>query len=466
MPVEWTGSGPEVLLRVDRKLREPLGAQLQHELRDAIRSGRLSEGERLPSSRVLARSLGTSRGLITECYAQLEAEGYLSTRPGSATRVAAAPVVLLAPARRAAPPRRLAADFRPSMPDLASFPMRDWLWALGEAGRQAPPAAAGYGDPRGRAELREVLAAYLRRVRGAAADPEYTVICAGFTQGLNILLRTLARGGLDRVAIEDPGDRDNDTVAERAGLRAVPVPVDERGVDVGALAASGARAVVLTPAHQAPTGVVLAPERRQAVIAWAASADGVIIEDDYDAEFRYDRQPVGSLQGLAPDRVAAVGTVSKSLAPFLRLGWIICPPRLAEAVAHEKQIADRGSPGLDQVALARLIESGRYDRHLRRMRAVYATRRGALADALARQAPGLALHGLAAGLQAVARLPDTAAEQAVVAAARERSIGLHGMSHWRFDGAADPPELVIGFGNLTENTIRLGIAAIGDLLRG
>ena len=161
-----------------------------------------------------------------------------------------------------------------------------------------------------------------------------------------------------------------------------------------------------------------------------------------------------------------MGSVSKSLAPFLRLGWIICPPRLAEAAAREKQIADRGSPGLDQLALARLIESGRYDRHLRRMRAVYATRRSALADALARQAPGLALSGLAAGLQAVARLPDITAEQAVVAAARERSIGLHGMSHWRFGGAADPPELVIGFGNLTENTIRRGIAAIGDLLRG
>jgi len=441
-------------------------AQLRRALRDAIRSGRLSEGERLPSSRVLARSLCISRGLITDCYGQLEAEGYLSTRAGSATRVAAAQVRLLAPARRAAPPGRLAADFRPSVPDLASFPMRDWLWALGEAGRRAPAAAADYGDPRGSAELREVLAAHHSRVWGAAADPEYTVICAGFTQGINILLRALARRGVDRVAIEDPGDRDNDTVAERAGLRAVPVPVDDRGVDVGALAASGARAVVLTPAHQAPTGVVLAPDRRQALIAWAAGADGVIIEDDYDAEFRYDRQPVGSLQGLAPDRVAAVGTVSKSLAPFLRLGWIICPPQLAEAVAREKQIADRGSPGLDQLALAKLIESGRYDRHLRRMRAVYATRRSALADALARQVPGLALSGLAAGLQAVAPLPDTATEQAVVAAARERSIGLHGMSQWRFSGAADPPELVIGFGNLTENTIRWGIAAIGDLLRG
>lgn len=471
MAVEWTGWSPEVLLRLDRDSREPLGAQLQGRLRDAIRSGRLSPGERLPSSRVLAGGLSVSRGLVTECYAQLEAEGYLSTRPGSATRVAPAPASLPAPAGRAparndAVPPRLAADFRPAVPDLASFPMRDWLWAMGEAGRRAPVTAAGYGDPRGSAELRRVLAAYLRRVRGAVADPEHLVICSGFTQGVGLLLRALARDGITRVAVEDPGDRDNDTVAERAGLTAVPVPVDELGADVAALRSSGARAVILTPAHQTPTGVVLAPERRQALMAWAAEAQGVIIEDDYDAEFRYDRQPVGALQGLDPGRVASLGSVSKSLAPFLRLGWIACPPGLADAVSREKQIADRGSPGLDQLALARLIESGRYDKHLRRMRAVYAARRAALVQALAQHAPGLALTGLAAGFHAVARLPATTGEQAVIAAARERSVGLTGMSRYRPDGAAGPPELVIGFGNLTENAIRHGVAAIGDLLRG
>jgi len=311
-----------------------------------------------------------------------------------------------------------------------------------------------------------VLAAYLRRVRGAAASPEDVVICSGYTQGAGLLLRALARNGVTRVAVEDPGDRDNDTAAERAGLTAVPVPVDERGVDVGALRSSGARAVILTPAHQTPTGVVLAPERRQALIAWAAETDAVIIEDDYDAEFRYDRQPVGSLQGLAPSRVASIGSVSKSLAPFLRLGWIVCPPGLADAAAEEKRIADRGSPGLDQLALARLMESGRYDKHLRRMRAVYTARRAALAEALAEHATGLALTGLAAGFHAVAHLPDTASEHDVVTRARERSIGLTGMSGYRFGGAPVPPELVLGFGNLTESTIRSGIAAVGDLLRG
>jgi len=467
VPVEWTGLGPELLLRLNRGQGEPVGLQLQRELREAVRSGRLSAGERLPSSRVLARELGVSRGLVTECYGQLEAEGYLSTRAGSATRVGlrAAAVPAIA-ATRAVSPRRLMADFRPAMPDLRSFPMRDWLWALGEAGREAPAAAVGYGDPRGCAELRVVVAAYLRRVRGSAAQPEHTVICTGFTQGANLLLRALASSGVRRVALEDPGDRDNDAIAERAGLQAVPVPVDDCGIDVEALSATGARAVLLTPAHQTPTGVVLAAERRQALVAWAADADAVIIEDDYDAEFRYDRQPVGSLQGLAPGRVAAVGSVSKSLAPAMRLGWIVCPPWLADAVAREKTVADRGSPALDQLALARLIESGRYDRHLRRMRGVYAARRQALTEALARHAPNVALGGLAAGFHAVARLPGSTTEAAIISAANDRSVGLYGMSSYRSSGATDPPELVIGFGNLSENSIRQGIAAITDLLRG
>ena len=358
MAVEWTGLGPELLLRLDRSAAETLGSQLQHELRDAIRNGRLREGERLPSSRVLAGELGVSRGLVLESYGQLEAEGYLSTRIGSATRVSARAVP---PEPTAAPPpvaTALRVDFRYGVPDLTGFPMRDWIWALGEAGRTAPTESVNYGDPRGSLELREILAAYLRRVRGAVTEADQLVVCSGFAQGVNLIFRALARSGVQRVAVEDPGDRDLDLTVRRAGLEAVPVPVDERGVDVEVLSASGARAVVLTPAHQCPTGVVLAPERRQALVAWAATHDAVIIEDEYDAEFRYDRQPVGSLQGLAPDRVASVGSVSKSLAPGMRLGWVACPARLGELIAEEKRDADRGSPALDQLALARLIASG------------------------------------------------------------------------------------------------------------
>lgn len=465
MPVEWSGLGPELLLALDRKRVEPLGAQLEGELREAIRSGRLAPDERLPSSRALARELGVSRGLIQECYAQLHAEGYLTTRTGSATRVAATTHQAPTPiARPAASASRLAVDFRPGQPDLTSFPRKDWMWALREVSRTAGPDAFGYGDSRGERKLREVLAGYLRRVRGAAADPDRVVICSGFAQGINLVLRALARGGVSGVAFEDPGDIDPQVSQASWGLDGVAVPVDDDGIDVAALEASGARAAVLTPAHQSPTGVVLGPHRRQALVTWADARDATIVEDDYDAEFRYDREPVGALQGLAPDRVALVGTVSKSLAPTIRLGWIVCPAWLLDDIADAKQLDDRGSPGLDQLALATLIESGRYDKHLRNMRSVYAGKRQALIEALARHAPSVELRGLAAGFHAVARLADGVDERAVVAAARERGVGLYPMSDLNFGGQTRPPELVLGFGNLSEPAIHRGIAAIADLL--
>jgi GntR family transcriptional regulator / MocR family aminotransferase len=361
---------------------------------------------------------------------------------------------------------RASSDFRPGVSDLNSFPLHDWLWAVGRAARQAPTAAMGYGDSRGAGALREVLAAYLRRVRGGSGDADRMLICSGFAQGINLVVRALGSHGVRRIAFENPGDRDLRATAGRAGLEAVPVAVDERGVDVAALSATGARAVVVTPAHQAPTGVVLASERRQALVAWASEADAVIIEDEYDNECRYDRQPVGSLEGLAPDRVASIGTVSKTLAPTLRLGWVVCPSWLIEAVVQEKRLADRGSPGLDQLALATLIESGRYDRHLRHMRALYAERRAALVEALAAHVPGLKLTGLAAGFHAVAHLPDGLQERSIVAAALERSIGLYGMSRYRADEGTDPTQLVLGFGNLGVSTIKRGIAAIADLIGG
>jgi GntR family transcriptional regulator/MocR family aminotransferase len=406
--------------------------------------------------------------LVQECYGQLQAEGYLSSLVGSATRVAAGaaaePVETPVPVREPAG-ERLRVDFLHGVPDLASFPVGDWMWAMREACRTAPVVSFDYGDPRGSRVLREVLAAYLRRVRAAAADPERMVVCTGYAQGLGLVLRAVAAAGVGRVAFEDPGaGGSTSAVARWAGLDAVAVPVDEGGIDVGLLAASGARAVIVTPAHQWPTGVVLAPARRHELVAWAASCDGWIVEDDYDAEFRYDREPVGALQGLAVDRVAAVGTVSKSLAPSMRLGWVLCPPVLAGSVAGEKRLSDRGSPGLDQLAFAALVESGRYDRHLRRMRGVYGARREVLVEALARHAPGVVLSGLAAGFHAVVELPSGVDEAAVVAAARARSVGVYGMSPMR--SKAGPPRLVLGFGNVNERAIESGVAEIADLLRG
>ncbi|MFB9681583.1 MocR-like pyridoxine biosynthesis transcription factor PdxR [Streptosporangium vulgare] len=491
MSIEWTGSGPELLLRVDRNRPEPLREQLESALRESIRAGRLAAGERLPSSRALARDLGVSRGLVTECYAQLQAEGYLVTRGGSATRVAAAarppvdapsppatlagptalvgPVALAGPTALAETVGPVGIDFRPGVPDLSSFPRERWSRALRRACRDVPSDLLGYGDPYGDPMLRDVLAAYLRRVRGAAADAAHTVVCAGYAQGLQLVLRALAGEGVRVVAVEDPGDPDHRAAAAMAGLDIVAVPVDEHGVDTGALAATGARAVLLTPAHQSPTGVVLAPGRRQALIAWAVARDATIVEDDYDAEFRYDREPVGALQGLAPDRVALLGSVSKSLAPALRLGWILCPPRLSADVARQKRLADRGSPVLDQFALADLLRSGHYDRHLRHMRTRYAARRAALVDALGRYAPEVEVRGLAAGFHAVAQLPPGTDERAVVEAARRRSVALYGIGGYLLDPPerrTSPARLVLGFGNLTPDAISDGIAAVADLLRG
>jgi GntR family transcriptional regulator / MocR family aminotransferase len=406
LSVQWTGLGPELLLRLDRRRAEPLHAQLERELREAIRTGRLRADERLPSSRALAAELGLSRGLVIDAYRQLQAEGYLTTHTGSATRVAAG---AQAPPRRAAatgPPPRLAVDFIPNLPDLTSFPRRDWAWALRESCKRASAADFGYGDPQGSAALREVLAAYLRRVRAATADPAQIVVCAGFAQGLNLVLRALARRGVRQVAVEDPGDLYNSQVSQRTGVEVIPVPVDEKGIVVEALAATGARAVVVTAAHQSPTGVVLAPERRHALLAWARERDATIIEDDYDAEFRYDREPVGTLQGLSAERVATLGTVSKALAPALRLGWIVCPPALVDSIAREKHLADRGSPKIEQLALAILIESGRYDRHLRRMRAVYSARRDALVRARVRL-PGSSCAGSPLGSMRSPPCPST-----------------------------------------------------------
>ena len=458
MPVEWSGSGPQLLMELDRSA--PLRAQVEEQLRTTIQTGRLVAGERMPSTRALATYLRLSRGVIQECYAQLQAEGYLTSRAGSATRVATTisidrptPAPLLA---AEAPP--LLADFPSGVPDLGLAPRADWAWAVREVCRTAADAEFDYGDAQGAPRLREVLTGYLRRVRAVDTCAANVVVCGGFQQGLGLVLRVL--GG--PVAVEDPGSVGN--VTRAAGGATVPVPVDEQGIDVGALAASGARVVVVTPAHQWPTGVVLAPARRHALVAWARECDGYIVEDDYDAEFRYDREPVGSLQGLAPDRVIGLGTVSKSLAPALRLGWAVLPSALATAVVAAKAVADRGTPQLDQLALATLFESGRYDRHLRRMRTEYAARRDVLVSALTRLAPSVRVTGLAAGFHAIAHLPAGVAEADVIAAARERRVGLYGMSTYRSTHDPSPAQLVLGFGNTSQHEIRTGIGLVADLL--
>jgi GntR family transcriptional regulator/MocR family aminotransferase len=475
MAVRWVGVGPELLIGLDRSSTEPVGQQLQRELRDAIRGGRLSAGERLPSSRTLAAQLGVSRGLVVECYEQLAAEGYLITATGSGTRVtpAAAARGAVSRPRPAAivPPPHMApiwVDFEYGIPDLASFPMYDWAWALSKAARTAPSAAMGDEPDNGSEHLRGVLAGYHRRVRAGSAEPGDVVVVNGFRHGLNLVFHTLARSGHQRVALEDPGPREHDQLALRVGLTPMAVAVDEEGVNVEALARTGARAVLVTPAHQCPTGVVLSARRRHDLIAWAEEVDGLILEDDYDAEFRYDRQPVGSLQGLAPDRVVALGSVSKTLAPGLRIGWLLAPPRLISSLALEKHLTSRGVPALDQIALAVMIESGRFDRHLRKMRDIYRNRRRALVAALTAHAPDVQPQGLDAGCHALVRLAPEMNENDVIERAASQGVRVYGLHRYRMvpptEASSFSPALVLGFGNVNEPAIVNGVRTLAQAL--
>ena len=457
----WTALGPELPLALARN-HGPPRAQLEDALRSAVRDGRLAPGARLPSTRVLAADLGLARGTVVEAYRQLTYEGYLVAHEGSGTRVAAEAA---APHDTTAPPvdaeRELRWDFRPALPDLALFPRTEWGRALRHALQRIPDPALGYGDPRGVSALRAELAAYLRRVRNVQADPERIVICSGFTQALALISRVLPDGGA--FAVEDPGSPAARSRILDAGIDCVPLPVDGAGVSVERLAASDAGMVLVTPAHQFPTGVTLAPRRRAAILRWAA-AGGLVIEDDYDAEFRYDRQPVGSLQGMAPERVIYAGSVSKTLAPALRLGWLVVPAALVDEITEAKRIDDLGGPAIDQHAFARMLASGAYDRHLRRVRRKYHSTRDALVAALKRHAPQLRVHGIAAGMHALVTLPAGLDERVVADAARERSIGVYPLSDYRHGTGRPQDALVLGYGALSEPTVEAGIAQLGALL--
>jgi len=482
MTVKWSRGGPDLLVTLDRGAGA-LGIQIGDQLRAAIRQQRLAGRERLPSTRHLAGLLGVSRGTIVDVYEQLIAEGYLDSEIGSGTRVAATPTSTLASggAVDVAPAasgtsRMLEINFEYGIPDLGSVPLADWSWAIAKATKTVRTAELGDEEGAGSHHLREVVTAYHRRVRSGCAIADDAIIVSGFRQGLAFTLATLASNGIHSIALEDPGPRDHKLIARRAGLVPMPVGVDDNGLDVEPLRASGARAVLLTPAHQCPTGVALSAGRRRELIAWADEVDGVILEDDYDAEFRYDRQPVGSLQGLHPDRVIALGSVSKTLAPTFRLGWVLTPRRFRAGILEEKTLSSRGAPGLDQEALALLMETGRFDRHLRQVREIYRARRRVLEiEVDLAFGPGR-LTGLAAGCHAVLRLPDARSELTVATEAAALGVRVNPLGAYRFEpadaGAGDeepsngyPPALVLGFGNVTEDQIRRGIRSIASVAR-
>jgi len=436
--------------------RRRLHDRLAHALRAAIRQGRLSDGDAVPPSRALAEELGCSRWVVTEAYGQLVAEGYLTARAGSATRVAWTPDTAPPPRPPAEAPRPVRYDLAPGLPDLRAFPRRRWAEAVRAVTGSAVHYDLGLPDPAGHAVLRATVAQYLRRSRGA--DPHTVFGCAGVTDGLVRTCRALRAEGITNVAVEDPGwGRLRDAVTS-AGLRVHPVPVDGDGLRVEDLVRTPARAVVVGAAHQFPTGTVLSPDRRARLVRWARDVAGYVIEDDYDAEFRYDRHPVAVVQGMEPSRVVLLGSVSKTLSPALGLGWLVAPAALVPALRAANPVAT-APPVLDQLALATFIDRGWYDAHLRAGRRRFRARRDLLVRTLGEAVPTGRVAGTAAGLHVLLHLPDGTDTRGVVAAAAAAGLRLADLDDYRAAPSAERA-LVLGYGNISDQEIP---PAVGQL---
>jgi GntR family transcriptional regulator/MocR family aminotransferase len=453
----------DLMLTLDRRpSATPLHRQIVTSIAAAIREGRLVRGSAVPASRALASELGVSRGVVVEAYEQLVAEGLLESSPGSYTRVAALAPVAVPPMTLGEPDSLI--DFGCGQVDPASFPRTAWLRSLRRVVNDTPHSRLSQVTGHGVDELRVALADYLNRVRGAQARPENVVICAGFGQASHLLLHVLAQRGARRIAVEDPSvDDDVKPTARALGLDLVGIPVTEAGWDLDALDESHADALVVTPSHQWPLGTVMEPEARERVAAWARRTNALVIEDDYDAEYRYDRLALPALQGMAPETVAYAGTASKTLVPGLRLGWMVLPPGLVDDVARAKYRVDRGTPSIDQLAFADFLQHGELDRHLRRMRPVYRRRRDLLITALARHLPALEVTGVAAGLHLLAWLPEGSKEKHLSELAHSRRVRVQGLQqYWLEPSRSTRQGIVFGYTSMSESAIVDGIAALGD----
>ncbi|MFB6847168.1 PLP-dependent aminotransferase family protein [Streptomyces sp. NPDC056373] len=462
----------ELLLPAASAPARTRGRSLQAALREAVRSGRLAPGTRLPSSRDLAADLGVSRGLVTEAYEQLTAEGYLRSGRGAGTWVGAAVRAARPRAHDLAPRSPGArADFVPGTPDLALFPRAAWAAAQRAVLAGLPHRELGYPDPRGLPGLRTALAELLARRRGVVADPERLVVVSGVAQATALLGFALHARGMRTVGVEDPGSPQHDALYAAAGVAAVPLPLDDEGVALEPLRASGVRAVVVTPAHQFPTGIACSARRRAELLDWARSVDGIVLEDDYDGDFRYDRAPVGALQGLDPDRVAYTGSVSKSLAPGLRLGWLLVPDSWTEEVVERKRTMDLGHPALDQAVFARFLERGDYDRQLRRCQRAYRERRDALVAALDAHFPGAEVSGIAAGLHVIVTLPGRyGPEERFLTRMAEAGVAVRPLSAYAHPptgpAAAGEVRLVLGYAHVPPARIAGGVRLMAQAAAG
>lgn len=438
--------------------------QLISALREGIRSGRLGTDTRLPPSRALAADLGLARNTVAEAYAELVAEGWLASRQGAGTWVARATAPGPAPRPRRIPavPRH---NLMPGSPDVSEFPRSAWLTSARRAITDAPVAALRMGDPRGPAVLREALTEYLGRVRGVRTNPESIVICSGVRDGVDLLGRVL--GTRRPIAVEAHGLFIFRDALAGLGVPTTPIRVDAHGAVISDLDRLDTPAVLLTPAHQSPFGMALHPARRAAVIDWAQRTGGYVVDDDYDGEFRYDRQPVGALQSLNPERVVYLGSASKSMAQVMRVGWMVLPDALIDPVIAAAGGAQYHVDALTALTLADFIRGGGYDRHIRRMRNRYRRRRDILAAALTGFDLGIGIGGLAAGVNMLLTLPD-GAEPEVLRRAGEAGIALSGLSIMRHPLAGrdtpDPDGVIIGFGAPADHAFGPAVDALCGVL--
>jgi GntR family transcriptional regulator / MocR family aminotransferase len=474
------GFPSDLLIDLRRENGRGLRERLEHGLRGAIQRGRLVAGAPLPPTRVLAAELAISRSVVVEAYGNLVADGYLEASQGSGTRVRSLAGAVAPPSARGddatsffGRPRAASPFAGPQLrligglPDPALFPRKRWLRHYRAGLSELPDPELTYPPTRGAEPLRVQLAAYLGRVRGVSTTPDDLLVCTGFTQGVTLVCRALRRAGARRIAVEDPCFGLHRRAVALTGLEPVPVPVDAHGLDVAALSGhDDIAAALIAPAHSYPTGATLSTERRGELTRWARERDALLIEDDYDAEFRYDRTPIAALQGLAPERIAYIGGASKIVSPALRLGWIAIPPRLAHAVEREKRFDDMGSPLLEQLAFARFIGSGDLSRYLRRVRPVYRERRDAAIAAVSELLPESRWQGAAAGLHLHVLLPGGADERALVRAAFDRGLLLEDAGwHWA-DPRQAPASIIVGYGTVPPPAIRRGVAVIAELLDG
>ena len=475
-----------------------LSEWLAVQLRLAISDGRLPVGSRLPASRVLAGELRVSRGVITEAYQRLSEDGHVAGRGRAGTVVVASPAASATAGQPDATAGRVPLeahdgaaaertpggvfdgepdaeifeklraaqariDLTPGVPDLAAFPRTAWLRAERSVLGALSASDLGYGDPRGTQALRLAVAGWLARNRGIRVDAGEVIVVAGVAQALALLAQVLRQDGVDGVAVEEPGSLGARQVLRSRELATPAVAVDAEGIRVGELRATGATAVLLTPAHQFPTGVVLGGDRRRELMRWAA-AGGLIIEDDYDAEHRYDRPPVSALRSMLPERVCYAGSVSKLLAPALRVGWLVAPPRYRDPLVDAKRNADLGNAVLPQLVLAKLMESGELERQLRFVRRRHRRRRDAMIESVRAHLPDATVHGAAAGLHLTVTFDAPFADTAVAAAALARGVKTQPLS-WHLQRRGGRPGLVLGYAASTPTDIAEGVGVLGEVRR-